>query len=236
MALPEPVARSVRLADREVTYLLRRSHRRSVGLRVDHRGLIVGAPVSATLAAIDDIVRRHGAWVVEHLDRWRERLPTAVLRLSEGLRLPWLGGELALQFGGTSRVRWSADGAELRLPQAPDAATLALEKALRQRIREVFLQRIAHWAPQLALAAPPIALSAARTRWGSCSSRGVVRLNWRLGFLPLDLVDYVVVHELAHLREMNHSPRFWSLVESLYPDWRERRRELRLRGAGVPLF
>ncbi len=236
MALPEAVARSVRLAGRDVPYLLRRSRRRTVGLRIDHRGLIVGAPASATLAAIDDVVRRHGVWVVEHLDRWRERTLSAALPLAEGARLPWLGGELGLRFGGTARARWSADGGELRLPQAPDAAAPALERALRQRIREVFGQRVAHWAPQLGLAVPPIALSAARTRWGSCSSRGVVRLNWRLGFMPLNLVDYVVVHELAHLREMNHSPRFWSLVEGLCPDWRERRRELRLRGAGLPTF
>ena len=227
MALPEAVARSVRLAGRDVPYLLRRSRRRTVGLRIDHRGLIVGAPASATLAAIDDVVRRHGVWVVEHLDRWRERTLSAALPLAEGARLPWLGGELGLRFGGTARARWSADGGELRLPQAPDAAAPALERALRQRIREVFGQRVAHWAPQLGLAVPPIALSAARTRWGSCSSRGTISINYRIVVLSPEEQDYIIVHELCHVREMNHSPRFWALVAKTLPEYQTIKHSLR---------
>ena len=70
-------------------------------------------------------------------------------------------------------------------------------------------------------------LSNARSRWGSCHVSGRISLNWRLIQLPPHLVDYVVVHELAHLREMNHSPRFWSLVGRIIPDYQARRRELR---------
>ncbi|MFH1605020.1 MAG: M48 family metallopeptidase [Pseudomonadota bacterium] len=74
---------------------------------------------------------------------------------------------------------------------------------------------------------PTLALSNARTQWGMCREDGRVRLNWRLIHLPLRLVDYVVAHELAHLREMNHSPRFWDEVGRIYPDYQAARRELR---------
>ena len=75
-----------------------------------------------------------------------------------------------------------------------------------------------------------------RTRWGSCSLRSGIRLNWRLIFFPLDSLDYVIAHELAHLREMNHSQRFWMVVEGLYPNFRQARDELKKRAADVPLW
>ena len=89
---------------------------------------------------------------------------------------------------------------------------------------------------RLGRALPPIALSSARTRWGSCSQASGIRFNWRLIHLPTHLVDYVVAHELAHLVEMNHSPRFWAEVGRLYPDWRAARAELKLRGREIPLI
>ena len=81
---------------------------------------------------------------------------------------------------------------------------------------------------------PRLTLSAARTRWGSCSLRSGIRLNWRLIHFPLHVIDYVVAHELAHLREMNHSPRFWSVVGQLYSDYRAARDELKALAAHCP--
>jgi predicted metal-dependent hydrolase len=91
-------------------------------------------------------------------------------------------------------------------------------------------------AAQLGQPLPPLALSAARTRWGSCSVRSGIRLNWRLIHLPPELIDYVIAHETAHLIEMNHSPRFWAVVETLHPDWRTSRQELKRLGAALPLI
>ena len=111
-----------------------------------------------------------------------------------------------------------------------------LEKALRDKARTVFAERLALHAPRLGVAVPPLRLSSARTRWGSCSHHGGIVLNWRLVFMPLPVIDYVVCHELAHLKEMNHSPRFWSVVEQLCPDWRARRLELRQHGKLVASY
>jgi predicted metal-dependent hydrolase len=101
---------------------------------------------------------------------------------------------------------------------------------LRQQALHCFGLRIAHYHPQIGVAGPQVRLSDARTRWGSCHSSGRIRLNWRLVQMPLHLIDYVVAHELAHLREMNHSPRFWRTVGLMVPDYAARRREIRTDG------
>jgi hypothetical protein len=111
-----------------------------------------------------------------------------------------------------------------------------LHAALREHARAVLRERLALHAPRLGVAVPPLRLSSARTRWGSCNQRGGISLNWRLVFMPLAVVDYVVAHELAHLKEMNHGPRFWSVVEQLCPDWRALRSELRRHGREIPQF
>ena len=96
----------------------------------------------------------------------------------------------------------------------------------------MFLERMTAraglYAAQLGLPPPPVALSNARTRWGTCSARGRIRISWRLAHLSPELADYVVAHEVAHLKEMNHSRRFWAVVETLYPRYRAARREIRL--------
>lgn len=232
----DPVAAAIALGERTVSYQLKRSRRRTISLSIDHRGLRVWAPSGARQADIDALIRHHGSWVLEKLDLWRDRAPPAAVDIVDGLRLPFLGGSLAVRLAtGANRAVWSADGRQLTLGlAAPADARRVLERALRERVREVFSERLEHFSPRLGVPLPTLALSSARTRWGSCSSRGSIRLNWRLVFMPLPVIDYVVAHELAHLKEMNHSPRFWSVVESICPDWQERRAELKRLGPACP--
>ena len=93
--------------------------------------------------------------------------------------------------------------------------------------RRIFLERLDHFAPRLGVRYRCLKLSSAQTRWGSASADGSIRLNWRLVHLSLDMIDYVVAHELSHLREMNHSPDFWGVVASVLPDYDQRRQALR---------
>ena len=97
----------------------------------------------------------------------------------------------------------------------------------QREAKRVFAERAAHFAERLGVRVTRLTLSSAETRWGSASASGAVRLHWRLIHHPLATIDYVVAHELAHLREMNHGPRFWKVVESVVPDYRERRASLR---------
>ncbi|OGA38748.1 MAG: hypothetical protein A3G24_20055 [Betaproteobacteria bacterium RIFCSPLOWO2_12_FULL_62_13] len=101
---------------------------------------------------------------------------------------------------------------------------------LREQALACFHDRVAHYRTLLVVPAPEIRLSNARTRWGSCHPAGRIHLNWRLIQMPLRLVDYVVVHELAHLKEMNHSPRFWHTVARVLPDYAARKKEIRREG------
>ncbi|MBS1191369.1 MAG: hypothetical protein H6R10_3161 [Rhodocyclaceae bacterium] len=227
---------AIALGDRVVSYQLKRSRRRTIGLSIDHRGLQVRAPSGARQADIEGLLRQHGDWVLGKLDLWQERGLPQPLEVVDGLRLPFLGGELTIHLAaGANRAVWAADGRQLTLCLATTAdARRSLEGALRKQAREVFLECLGRLAPRLGVPMPSLALSSARTRWGSCSSRGSIRLNWRLIFFPLPVVDYVAAHELAHLKEMNHSPRFWSVVEGLCPDWRNLRAELRRLGPRCP--
>ncbi len=225
---PAESERHIELAGQRIAYRLRRSRRRTIGLTIDQRGLRIGAPLRARHDDIEALIRRHGQWVLDKLAAWRERPVPAPLAIADGSVLNVLGRPLIVAVTPAPRARWQWRDERLHLWPSPatDARTL-LEKALRDQARSVFAARLAHYAPFLGVAVPPLRLSSARTRWGSCSARGGIALNWRLLFLPLPLVDYVVCHELAHLKEMNHGPRFWSVVERLCPDWRARRRELR---------
>ena len=229
--------RSITLAGQPIAYQLRRSRRRTIGLAIDQRGLRVGAPLQARLGDIESLIREHGQWVLDKLAAWRERPAAEKLAVANGTVISALGAALTVTVTPGSRQRWlfSDDRLHLFVPPAVAASTV-LEKALREKARTVFSERLAHHAPRLGVAPPPLRLSAARTRWGSCSSHGAISLNWRLVFMPPLVVDYVVIHELAHLREMNHSPRFWSIVEQLCPEWRSRRLELRQLGRQIPQF
>ena len=226
--------RRITLGDRIVPYLLRRGPRRTIGLSIDHRGLRVGAPRRTSLTEVESLIRRHSEWVVEKLDDWRTRRRPEPVALRDGTRIPFLGGELELHLAvGSNRAIWGLGTLTLCLKPgvAPGAI---LEKALRARAREHFTSRLAPLAATVGVAVPPLALSSARTRWGSCSTRSGIRLNWRLIHFPEAIIDYVVVHELAHLRHMNHSPRFWALVESACCDYRAARVALQRLAAHIP--
>ncbi len=230
-------SRSITLAGQQVAYQLRRSRRRTIGLAIDQRGLRVGAPLQARLGDIESLIREHGQWVLDKLAAWRELPAAEKLAVADGTVISALGAALTVTVTPGSRQRWLFSGDKLHLFVPPAvAASTVLEKSLREKARAVFRERLAHHAPLLGVAPPPLRLSAARTRWGSCSHHGGISLNWRLVFMPLPVVDYVVAHELAHLREMNHSPRFWSVVEQLCPEWRARRLELRQLGRQIPQF
>ena len=109
----------------------------------------------------------------------------------------------------------------------------ALEARYRQLARRVIGQRVSYFAAKMGVTCGRISIREQKTRWGSCSGQGNLNFNWKLILMPPEILDYVVVHELAHRKQMNHSPAFWAEVERILPDWRERRRWLREKGGEV---
>lgn len=224
------------IGGQNVPYALCRSKRRSIGIAISARGLRVTAPQRASPSDIEAALVRHGEWITRKLHEWQPAQP--LLSIVDGLRLPVLGSSLALRLAvGSNRAVWAlaADHSTLTLfLRCPDDAPRVLERALRERAREAFAERIAHYVPLIGVPMPALSLSSARTRWGSCSRRSGIRLNWRLVHLPLPVIDYVVVHELAHLVEMNHGASFWALVARHCPDFRALRARLKHLAAACP--
>jgi len=222
--------RQVQLAGGILAYRLVRARRRTIGLFVDAEGVEVRAPRDAAVADIEAFIRKKERWVRERLAGPR-RIPFV---WQAGARLPWLGRIVTLGLRHGEIGVWLSQG-ELEFGLA-DGASLR-ERTLDWMRREAlrfFRERVAVLSPALVFSASKVGLSDARTRWGSCGANGRVLLNWRLMLLPPHLVDYVVAHELAHLRELNHSPRFWDIVASLYPHHRSARRELNALARTLP--
>jgi predicted metal-dependent hydrolase len=206
-----------------------RSKRKSVALIVESDGrLIVRAPQHLSLAQIQSLVDSKAAWVQQKRAqikdvRARNATPTP-RRYVAGEAFSFLGEQYPLAIVPGERPRLSLSGGKFLLTQAalPQAEQI-FTAWYREQARRICSQHAAELARKMGLSFARIRISSARTRWGSCSSRGTLSFTWRLVLAPIEIVDYVVVHELAHLREPNHSPRFWAIVEKFMPDYKRRR-------------
>jgi len=234
--------RAIVLGEAHVAYLLRRGQRRTIGFSVGADGLTVSAPRWTPLGEIDAALREKQRWIVAKLGESRERqqrLEATRIDWREGASLPFLGQPVVLRLDPRQRhgrggaVLDSTDAGaptlHLGLPHTatPEQLRDTTQAWLMRQARRVFTARLDHFAPQLAVRWQKLSLSSAGTRWGSASADGSIRLNWRLIHFREPVIDYVVVHELAHLREMNHGPRFWQHVQAVLPDYAERRGALR---------
>lgn len=235
--------RHIVLGAARVDYLFRRGRRRTIGLAIGPDGLQVSAPRWTTVAEVEAALHEKSRWVLAKLSASRQRLAEqAAARIDwrDGAALPYLGRALTLrldprqQHGCAGAVLDAAEQAGegtlwLGLPAAASAVQLrdATQAWLLGQARRLFTARLDHFAPRLQVRWQRLTLSSAGTRWGSASADGSIRLNWRLIHFSEALIDYVVVHELAHLREMNHSARFWQHVQDVLPDYGERRGALK---------
>ena len=219
--------KTVTLSGREMRYVLKRSSRRTVGLRITPGGLTVSIPLKMPEYGIESILKAKAGWILKKLD---EAKSPPALQWTDGEKIPYLGTHHALRIVHAARAKADMKEGflEVALPEArPEKIEATVIHWYKRQALDCFAERIAHYCPKLGLQLPRLHISSARTRWGSCNSKGEVRLNWRLMRLPLELVDYVVAHELSHLIEMNHSPAFWKTVESIYPAYRTARMALR---------
>ena len=214
-----------------VSYTIKRSQRRrAISILVDEEGLRVGAPWAATHSAIERLLRKHSAWVLTKLQEWQVRR-APVRRWADGESLMLLGHPYILRLvpgEGPVQLR----GSELCVPAASETPIgRQVHEWLHVQALACFADRVEHYRRMLRIErTPEVLLSSARTRWGSCHASGRIHLNWRLVQMPARLLDYVVAHEVAHLIEMNHSPRFWQIVGRLVPEYAARRAELRHEG------
>lgn len=233
-----------RLQGREVAYLLRRSARRSIGFSVGQQGLEVTAPQWVAMPEIESALQTKAGWIVRKLQeagqRQQIKQEARILWQDEGV-LDYLGQPMTLRLtGGASPLlatrqthrEQGGDGSQsLHLPlpsQAPAVQVRAAVQAwILREARSYFTARMLHHAATMDVRWNALRLTSASTRWGSANSSGIIRLNWRLMQHSPQIIDYVVVHELAHLHHMDHSPQFWAVVAQVLPDWKQLRRALR---------
>ena len=233
--------REILLIGQLVAYEVRRRQRQTIGFSVGREGLSVSAPSWVPLAEIDQAVLGKSGWIVKKLHETRERHSQQASQQMDwrnGAVVPFLGEPVRLvldrqQPHSALDGQAAGDGAvrSLRLKLPADASPVQVQASvqawLMQQALLLFTVRLEFFAPQLGVCWRKLSLSSAVTRWGSASSSGAIRLNWRLMHLSPALIDYVVVHELSHLRFMDHSPRFWATVQSVMPEHAALRRQLK---------
>lgn len=227
-----------RVRQPEFDYTIKRSRRRTLAIHVRPGPVVeVRAPHRLSRTLIDRFIAERKAWIGAKLAEL-EALPAPFRpAYRHGEPHPYLGEDYPLIV--TEGARGVAlRGGHLRIGVADaddrDAVERALYRWYRGRAREVFrvrldaaLERLSSWR----LPQPQLSVRAMRRRWGSCSSTGKVTLNLHLIKMPVALLDYVICHELCHLLEMNHSPRFYALMDAAMPDWRGHRHNLRAYGS-----
>lgn len=239
VAAPAGTLRYIQLGSEIVGYRFRRARRRSIGMVIDDDGLRVAAPGHAPIAEVEAFMREKTHWVLNKLSEWRNAPKPPVVDWADGAMIALLGAPVTIALvPGRRDIR--LENGRLGIGLAPRGEPAALRKRgiawIKEHARTLFGERLALYAADLGVPTPALTLSNARKQWGLCREDGRVRLNWRLIHLPLHLVDYVVAHELAHLREMNHSARFWAVVGALYPDYRQARSELRHCNHRLPIL
>lgn len=240
MSYPLKETRDIQLLNAAVHYTLVRRKRRSIGFKVDASGLTVSAPPREPYHYLEQLILERAPWIVAKLKEMEaRRLPQRTWQ--NGERLLLLGDELELNLYRSNRraePMRSSDKIWVGVPDTQDAEAVQMRVAhwYRRLAAQHFQARLASYAPRLGLATPSLKLSNAKTTWGMCLSSGVIRLSWRLIKAPQAQIDYVVAHEIAHLKHMNHSSAFWETVAQLYPDFKMQRQALERDGARYHTF
>lgn len=237
---------SVRFGDTTIEYQVRRSHRRrkTVQVTIDGSGVQVLAPADMPVDDVQALVRKRAPWIVNH--SYEETVAATPKRFVSGETLPYLGRNVCMVFkpGDVSlpEIRFDHWRFNVTMPKdLPDSERY-------ERVQRTFVEwyrakaspkleaSVKKWFPRFGGGpVPALLVRSQRQRWGSCAPDGSLRFNWRVMMLKPALLDYVVVHELAHLTVRSHSADYWALVNRVMPDAQERRRKLREVGKILPL-
>jgi predicted metal-dependent hydrolase len=226
--------RRARLDGHHIGYEFRRARRKSIGFSISNEGLLVSAPRWVPVAEVESALQEKSRWILAKLreqDERARRLAAQRIEWRDGTSLPFLGETLIVVLDAHTPgcVLHTAQDTLPGVPRltlhvglthtaSPEQIRDAVQAWLQRQAKRVFKERCDHFAARLGVRVTKLSLSSAATRWGSAGADGAIRLHWRLIHFAAPTIDYVVAHELAHLRVMDHSPRFWDVVRSVIPD------------------
>jgi predicted metal-dependent hydrolase len=228
--------RRIMLDQTALDYQLLRSKRHTIGFAVSEEGLRVTAPRWVPVSEIELAIIEKQNWIFNKMNEQRERSVRRLqppMRWQDGATIPYLGTSITIKLDESVQSGVRFDEAAFVLYISLPAS--ASEQQLKDRVlgwlqgeaKKLFAERLVIYAEKLQVRFQSFALSSAATQWGSCTAEGRIRLNWRLMHFALPNIDYVIAHELAHLREMNHGPEFWATVQSVFPEFAAVRKALR---------
>lgn len=210
-------------------FRLIRSRRKSLSLEITaHAELIVRAPLWTSIASIEKFIAAKYSWIITKQQQVQQQKAQIATTTNTCL---YLGEAYPLVSVEKPRVPIAIQ--EQKILIAKEGLEHRYELLLRwykTQAQQLFQERMTVYTAAAGLWPSKWRLSTANKRWGSCNSKGLISLNWRLIMAPLVVIDYVIVHELAHLVEMNHSPRFWNLVAKILPEYKAARLWLRTNG------
>lgn len=219
-----------------IGYAFARAKRKTIGFSIGPDGLVVRAPKWVSLKEVDAALLEKSSWVLRKLsesqEQYHQREHTRVA-WHDGAQFAYLGKPVQLCIdpaqGSAQLITGETHVLRIGVSANANAAQIrdCVQAWLMRQARELFEARLNHFAPLLGVEWKKLSLSNAGTRWGSAGIDGAIRLNWRLIHVSPSEIDYVVAHELSHLRVMNHSAQFWETVRSVMPDYAERRQRLK---------
>jgi predicted metal-dependent hydrolase len=214
-----------------ISYLLERRPRRTVGLKITENGLVVHAPKRIFEFQLNQILQEKSRWILNKLQA-REANQVEKIQWVDGEHLLYLGQDIQLKLIPHIKkvIHFERNELAIHAPQ-PNIHGVCCRMVLiwyKKQAALDFARRLEVFAAKLGVPTPPLTLSNAQSRWGSCNSRGEVRLSWRLLQAPPHIINYVICHELAHLKQMNHSAKFYAVLKSLFPNFKAAEKELKL--------
>jgi len=217
-----------------ISYITRRSPRAKYA-RLEVRpqtGLAVVIPKSYRLTQIPSLLNEKRRWILAKLAKCGHlRLLSAETEIESGDTIPYLGRDLRVvkrkNEGEVDSIRVKGDRLVVSLKSTKARLNLVLEEWYRREAEKLIRKRVNDLRPRLGVTNGRLSVRGAKTRWGSCSQKGNLNFNWKLLMAPEPVIDYVIIHELAHLKEMNHTKKFWNLVAQHCPQWRKHRKWLR---------
>jgi predicted metal-dependent hydrolase len=211
-----------------IPYTLIRSRRKTLALYIRNGGVEVRAPLRTPKRDIDNFVASKEKWIADKLAKSRERcLRREAFTLDYGGAVTFRGGSYPLTARDGTRAGFDGEAFYLPPDLSPEQIKATVVQIYRRLAKIHLTERVAHFAELMNTTPAIVKISGAKTCWGSCSAKGRVNFSWRLVMADDSVIDYVAVHELAHLREMNHSVRFWAIVGGVLPDYKARQARLK---------
>ncbi|AGA67932.1 putative metal-dependent hydrolase [Desulfitobacterium dichloroeliminans LMG P-21439] len=237
---------SLKLGNTVIPYEERRSRRiKRISIRVTPEKVRVSAPARTSKSEIQAFIDKNRDWIIQNWTKLQETMVKPQRVYETGEKIPFVGKELTLEIMDTPQKMIRAlykkenEVLEIKIPQElqgeqrQEALREIIEKWYKQKARTVFLQKLNNWSQQMGVSYNQFRLKEQKTRWGSCSSLGNINLNWRAIMAPEPVLDYLVIHELSHLRHMDHSSEFWENVACYCPEHALHRRWLKEKGHGL---